>query len=106
VFLVQLLIDGVIVASWVVQIRVIIKLKLGWLKLISLVEFSIAKNSGICSRSVRSIIVKNLAFYRLLRWLKVAISIGGVPTVLLIFSRVRLIIIITLLFFVLPAASE
>ncbi len=105
-FLVQLLVDGVKVASWIVQIRVIVKLKLGWLELISLVEFSIAKNSGICSCSGRFIIVKNLASCGLLRWLKVAISTGGVPAVFLIFSRVRLIIIITLLFFILLAASE
>jgi hypothetical protein len=52
--------------------------------------------------------VINLAFAscRLLRWLKVAISTGGIPTVFLIFSRVRLVIIFGLLFFFLLAASE
>jgi hypothetical protein len=52
--------------------------------------------------------VINLAFAycRLLRWLKVAITTGRVPTVFLIFSGVRLVIVFSFLFFFLLAASE
>jgi len=50
----------------------------------------------------------NLAFGGLLSWLKVAISIGGVPSVFHVFCRVPRIVkvIIVLDFITIPAALE
>jgi hypothetical protein len=101
--LVQFLIDWIVVASWIVQVGILVKLKLGWLKLISLIELSIA---NISSTDAKFIWVINLASRRLLGWLKVAISTGGVPSVFLIFCRVCLIINVIFLFLIRIAALE